>query len=276
MDISSFSLDDLKMEFEEKSAPEIVSKLGKIGDALVVIFNHLKGFKIDFPKIFQVKGNVDVDSIADLPPVHIENFKDLRPYFEMADKTNKQLAAAITLVASKTTPERVEQKTAPIINFDIKPLLNALQEIKGVSSKTIEFPDNKSEVNMLRNISEGIGALIDKPTFVPPAVTNVNINPLQGFVHTTSATVGTTAGTLPGYGQLFNRRSVIIYNNSANTIYVGGSDVTTTNGMPVPAASYSPIIDAGYNMTVYGIASQGGNNVRVLEASKDQTGNVQE
>lgn len=274
--MSSFSLDDLKLEFEEKSAPEIVSKLGKIGDALVVIYNHIKGFKIDLPKIFKVQGNVDVDSVADLPPIHVQNFKDLKPYFEAVEGATKHLAAAITLMASKSPLELPQPKITPVINFDTKPILNALQELKDVSSKQIEFPDNKNMVNMLRTISEGIGALIEKPTFVPPAVTSVNINPLQGFVHTTSATVGTTAGTLPSYGQLFNRRSVIIYNNSANTIYIGGSDVTTSNGIPVPASSYSPILDAGYNMAIYGIASQAGNNVRVMEVSKDQTGNIQE
>lgn len=260
----------LNVKFKEEGNTELTSSLNKIGQGLVVIYNHLKGLKFELPKIFKVEGSVNVESVVDLPPVHIQNFKDLKPYFESLEKSLKYLSTAITLVASKTP---VESKVVPTINFDTKPLLSALQELKEVSGKPT---DNKQVVNMLRNLNEGIGMLVDKPTFVPPAVTNVTLNALQGFVHTTSSTIGTSVVTLPNYGQLFNRRSVIIYNNSSNTIYLGGSDVTTSNGLPVPASSYSPILDAGYNMIVYGIASQGGNNVRVLEVSKDQTSNVQE
>ena len=260
----------LKVKFEDSGNPEVTNSLDKLGKALVMIYNHLQGFKITLPKIFEVKGSVDVDSVADLPPVHIQNFKDLRPYFEMSEKAIKQLAAAITIMSSKSTP--IVPK-APIINFDTRPLLDALQELKEVSGKP---SDNKDMVKILRNVNDGISALVDKPTFSPPAVTNVNINALQGYAKTTNLTLGTTVTSLPAYGQLFNRRSVLIYNNSANVIYIGGSDVTTTNGLPVPANSYSPIIDAGYNMIVYGVASQGGNNVRVLELSKDQTSNIQE
>lgn len=261
---------NLNVKFKDEGHDQITSSLDKIGKALVVIYNRLTSFRIDLPKIFKVEGSVDVDNVADLPPVHIQNFKDLKPYFESLEKSLKYLSTAITLAASK---EPVIQKSVPTINFDTKPLLNALQEIKDVSNKPV---DNKQMINMLRNISEGIGALIDKPTFVPPAVTNITLNPLQGFVKTTSATIGTTITSLPSYGQLFNRRAVIIYNNSSNTIYLGGVDVTTSNGLPVPANSYSPILDAGYNMIVYGIASVAGNNVRILEVSKDQTANVQE
>ena len=110
----------------------------------------------------------------------------------------------------------------------------------------------------------------------PQPVTNVNINALQGFLKTTSNTIGTTATKVPGYGQLFNRRALQIYNNSANTIYYGGSDVTVVNGIPVTPGSFSNVFDCGYNMIVYAIASQANNNIRILEVSKDQTGNVQE
>ena len=110
----------------------------------------------------------------------------------------------------------------------------------------------------------------------PQPVTNVTLNGLQGNIKTTSATVGSTVAQLPSYGQLFNRRAIVIYNNSAVTIYIGGSDVTTSNGMPVPANSYSPILDAGYNMVMYGIAASGSNNVRVLEVSKDKSDTIQQ
>lgn len=37
--------------------------------------------------------------------------------------------------------------------------------------------------------------------------------------------------------------SFAFYNNGATTIYVGGADVTTTNGAPVPAGTWSPGLD---------------------------------
>lgn len=104
-----------------------------------------------------------------------------------------------------------------------------------------------------------------------PAVTDVNINGLRGYTKTTAITVGTTAVECPAT-RLEHRRSVIIFNNSANTIYIGGNDVTTNNGLPVPSESYSPPIDAGETMAVYAIAASSDNNIRVLEVSSQREG----
>lgn len=260
--------ENLDLEFQERADPRVLSSLDKLGQAIVVIFNHLKNFKIDWPKVFQVKGSVDIDSVADLPPVHIQNFKDLRPYFESLEKSLKYLSTAITLVSSKT-PEPIK---APIVNFNTQPLLDALKELKDVSGKTIEFPDNQAEVQMLRNISEGIGQLVERPTFVPPTVTNVNINALQGVTHSSQQTLNTSLSEIPSYGGLFNRRSLIVYNNSGITIYIGGSDVTSNTGLPIPTASYSPVLDVGYNMKVYGLTASSTADIRVLELANEATG----
>lgn len=150
--------DNLDLEFQERADPKVISSLDKIGQGLVVIFNQIKSFKIDWPKIFKVQGVVDVDSVADLPPIHIKNFKDLKPYFDNVEKATKYLATAITLVSSKGSNDQKISIPAPIVNFDTKAILNALQEIKDVSSKP---NDNSEVVNMLRNVSEGIGALVD-------------------------------------------------------------------------------------------------------------------
>jgi hypothetical protein len=257
----------LKVKFEDSGNSQLSSYLDKIGQALVLIYNQFKGFKFTLPKIFKVQGSVDVDSISDLPPVHVENLKDLKPYFESVEKATKYLATAITIMSSKSTP--TVQK-APIVNFDTKPLLDALQELKEASNKPT---DNKQVVNMLRTVSEGISALVNKPSFSPPAVTNVNINALQGLAHSSQQTLNTGLNTIPSYGQLFNRRSILIYNNSSTvTIYIGGSDITSSSGLPVPPNSYSPVMDVGYNMIVYGLTASSTANIRVLELSNEATG----
>lgn len=113
----------------------------------------------------------------------------------------------------------------------------------------------------------------NKPTFVPPAVTNVNINALNGAIKTTSATVGTTPIGLPTYGVLANRRSIVIYNNdSSTTLYYGGSEVTASSGMPVPPNSYSPILDLGVNVVPYAVTNGGSINIRVMEVSNTAKG----
>lgn|SRR3990167_3160833 len=137
-------------------------------------------------------------------------------------------------------------------------IVKAVKEIK-IEEPNLNFPDSISVNNF-------------PPQKVPQPVTNININPLRGYIKTTAATVTSTLTQLPTYGVLNNRRSVIIYNNSSNTVFIGGSDVTTVNGIPVVATSFSPVFDAGTRMILYGIAESGNNNVRVCEASNDAIG----
>ena len=173
-------------------------------------------------------------------------------------KTDQTILSYLTplskALAEKPKEKQVKDRTDEIIT--------ALKKIK-VEIPELEFPKSISVDNF-------------PPQRVAVPQNNVWINPLQGYIETTSVTVGTTITQLPDYGQLFNRRAVMVYNNSANTIFVGGSEVTTSNGLPVPASSYSPIFDAGYNCVVYGVASQAGNNARVLEISKDKSEVVQQ
>lgn len=137
-----------------------------------------------------------------------------------------------------------------------------IKAIKGLKLKTpkVEFPDSISVDNF-------------PPQKIPQPVTNININPLRGFIKTTAATVKTTLTVLPTYGVLDDRRSIMIFNNSSSTtVYIGGSDVTSTNGLPVLAQTYSPSIDAGVRMILYGVVSSGTANVRVIEISNEATG----
>lgn len=79
---------------------------------------------------------------------------------------------------------------------------------------------------------------------------------------TTSATpLDTVDDTADGLrGQDF-----IMYNNSAVTVYLGGSDVTTANGLPIAAGSWSPGYTLSMADTRYGIVASGTADVRVDE-----------
>lgn len=84
-------------------------------------------------------------------------------------------------------------------------------------------------------------------------------------------TVGVTATPLPAT-PLEQRRSMILFNDSGSVVYLGGADVTVDNGLPVLDQSYSPPIDAGQHMVIYGVASLAGCEVRVFEVSNDSEG----
>lgn len=87
-------------------------------------------------------------------------------------------------------------------------------------------------------------------------------------VKTTAVTVATTATRLDTVAESDDRSgsSMAPYNNSGVTVYVGGADVTTANGAPVPAASWGPAFnEIGTGEGVYGIVAAGTAEVRVLE-----------
>ena len=158
--------------------------------------------------------------------------------------------------------------------------------------KIPSFPD-KLTINGIDKLSEGIKVLQDyikelpkkmpemvfpdsvkvsnfPPTKYPMPVTNININPLRGEVYQSTTTVSTSLMKLPSYGELTNRRSIIFYNNdSAKTLYIGGSTVTVTNGTPVPPKSYSPSFDSGSRQLWYGVSGSGTIDVRCLEIAND-------
>ena len=167
-------------------------------------------------------------------------------------KTDQNIIQYLTALSKSLSekPKQTKDRTDEVIE--------ALKKIK-VNIPEIEFPRSVEVSNF-------------PPQRVANPVTHISINSLRGFVKTTSATVTSTLTTLPSYGVLDDRRSIIVYNNSSNTIYIGGSDVTDNNGMPVPTSSFSPILDCGKDMILYGIATTGSNNVRIMEVSDEASG----
>jgi hypothetical protein len=88
---------------------------------------------------------------------------------------------------------------------------------------------------------------------------------LSGVVLSGARTVGTTATAIPA-SSLSDRKSLILYNNGTSTIYLGGSAVTSSTGLPVGTADYSPSFDLGSSV-LYGVAGTAGGTVIVLEVS---------
>lgn len=116
-----------------------------------------------------------------------------------------------------------------------------------------------------------VDIITEPPHKYPLPVTNININPLRGYAVSSSVTLNQTPKGLPTTVVNY-RRSMIVYNNSSSTVYIGGSNVTTSNGLPVPANSYSPALDAGPKLIVYGVVASGTADVRVLELSNENIG----
>jgi hypothetical protein len=208
--------------------------------------------KIEIPRPLPFPKSFSVDS---LPPVFISNLQDLSTLISDLQVTTIQAIQSLKIGTSKST------NPTPI---DFKPVLDALQEIRAsfdaFSGTKIDFPKSIDVNNF-------------PVQFVPPTPTHISLNAVNGFFKTTPATVSTSLTILPTYGVLANRRSMLIYNNSTTvTIFIGGSDVTANNGLPVPPSSYGPPLDNGTRTILYGITSGGSADVRVMEISDINSG----
>lgn len=89
------------------------------------------------------------------------------------------------------------------------------------------------------------------------------LNPMMNFAKSKTLTVGTSAVQLDSNTPA---RRVLIINTSAGNVYLGGSDVTTSNGFPIAASSASwvewwPI--ANLNQ-IYAIADASSQDVRIF------------
>lgn len=83
-----------------------------------------------------------------------------------------------------------------------------------------------------------------------------------------AVSVGTSATRLDTADDTGDRQageSLLVYNNSSVTIYIGGAGVTTSTGMPVAANSYGPGMDLQTGDALYGIVASGTAEMRVFE-----------
>jgi len=96
-------------------------------------------------------------------------------------------------------------------------------------------------------------------------VENVTVASLRGTVLSTSVTIGDSATLIPS-SDLANRKSMTIRNNGSNTIFIGGSGVSTSNGFPIKV-NESMDIDLDDASALYGIVATGNEDLRILEIS---------
>lgn len=242
--------------------PQIIHGLEDILEQIVkknMVVNVPEFPKIEFPKLQKVEGTIKVLNQPDISEL------------KTISKKIEEVRSSIQNIKFPTfpkieIPKTVIPKFPTKISFQDKDdIINALADLKA-SIENIKFP----EVEFPTEINVGNFPPIKYP--IPP--TSMSIRPLRGEVKSRTITVTTSITPLPDE-VLSYRRSLVVYNNSSSVIYIGGSDVTATNGMPVPASSYSPPIDAGPKMIVYGIVATGTANVRVLEVSDQEYGRSQ-
>lgn len=99
------------------------------------------------------------------------------------------------------------------------------------------------------------------------AETIVRIAPLTLSIKSSNTTVNTTATAIPTIA-LVGRESVAIYNINATTttVYIGNSDVNSTNGFPLTSSCPSISLDLDNTVIIYAIVASGTADLRTVEA----------
>jgi hypothetical protein len=102
---------------------------------------------------------------------------------------------------------------------------------------------------------------------INPNVTADDAVPFQGSYVSGSATVGTTAAALVTVPGGYNGGVVVTNTHASNILYLGGSNVTTSNGLKVAAgASVNVPGGKGLARTLYAVASAASTTVTYLLA----------
>lgn len=261
--LDGFQVDQNSLKELKQIVSEMTAKIRLLAELQAKIPSSLE---VRLPRETAISGQVKVTNLSEISSIEVSNLPDLLTKLE--DSLNKlQLATVTAIHASRTdVPDKVT--------------LNGPITVDGIDTLLEDFEELKKGFNLLLKKDFGNPAngpmqveIIKEPVrMTPQPVTNININPLRGIPLSTAITVTTTATLLPA-AALTLRRSVIIYNNDASaTLYIGGSTVTSTNGLPVPAQTYSPVMDCGPLMFIYGVTSTGSINARVLELSNNDVG----
>ena len=95
---------------------------------------------------------------------------------------------------------------------------------------------------------------------------SIDILPLSGLVLTTAVTIGTVGTAAIPSTVLTNRKALIGFNTGTVTVYLGGTGVTTTSGIPIGTNAFTPSIDLGTGI-LYGIAGTTGGTIIAMEIS---------
>lgn len=99
------------------------------------------------------------------------------------------------------------------------------------------------------------------------AITRVSLAPLTIGVAQNTTTVAGTAVAIPTTA-LAGRENIAIYNvtNATETVWIGGSGVTSANGFPLTSSSPAISIDIDDSVIIYAISDGSNVDVRTLES----------
>ena len=247
---------------EQKSeGNKIVSSLEVIRKqiSLIVIPKPEKAEKVIFPAQFSLKESKqiigEIANLQDILLTLVDIVKKLK-FKDSSEEVVEQLKDLQKSIVGLSKPSKTADKA---INIDslLDKLVAVEKAIKEIKIPEVVIPETVEVSNW-------------PPQKVPQPVTNINLNPLRGIVHPTTTTVSSSLTTLPSYGVLENRRAIIFYNNSSTiTVFIGGSTVTTSNGLPIDPKSFSPSFDSGPRQVWYGVTTSGTADVRTVEIAND-------
>ena len=202
---------------------------------------------------------------------------NIQSYLDRAEREQSapQLDEIINSFTAEKMDELQQQMDDKLNQLDF-PHFDETRIVDAIENITFDFPDNSGEI--VRAISNIRFPEINFPNSIsvdnfpvqkyPIPPTNININGLRGPVKSTQLDVGDTITQLPDTN-LENRRSIIVWNNSTDTVlWIGDSSVTVAIGIPVKPQNYSPALDLSTTVNLYGICDTGQTvDARILELS---------
>lgn len=275
---------------DQKPILEVAKNTRGVKDRLDRIFTALTEKSMVLPEKIAISNLKDIQFPKNVDEVRISNLRDIKfpriptpqvttnvdlsPLVRGMEDVSKQLSALST---------GISQVNTSVSAIDVKPQVNVPQTKVNIPDK-VSLKDLPAVLEAFQGLRDDFGrlyeAIVELPSKMPKtggfggstsaAVTSVNVNALRGLARSTVVSISTTPTLLPSVA-LSYRKSLIVFNNSANTIYIGGVDVSVSNGYPVEANSPSPSIDAGMNMKLYAVADSA-SEVRVLEVSSEREG----
>ena len=139
-----------------------------------------------------------------------------------------------------------------------------LGEVTNLTSGSVRMTVGTLTTGTLQNLVSGTINALASGTITGGTV-STNLLPLVGVVLTTAVTIG-TVGTLIPASALANRKSLLGYNTGTATVYLGGTGVTASTGIPAGTGAFTPAIDLG-TATLSGIGSTVGGTIVVMEVS---------
>lgn len=219
--------------------------------------------KIEIPKTIIPPFPTEM-GIKSLPPVVISNFKELSNLISNLQSTTLQAMQAMQVKFPESFKISDEVKVS-----EFSDLLEGIEELKKGFNILIKTTQEARGTSSAAPMKVEIVADLPRPMVNP--VTNISVNGLGGFAKSTAVTVTSALTPLPGE-VLSSRRSLIIYNNGSQTVEIGGSTFAFGGGLPVPASTYSPSLDASSKLIVYGRVASGTADLRILEMSDIATG----